>query len=135
MTGEGMWTATVGAQAAENNSWGNKAADKVASRAPKAVERAQRGFKALLPDAVGSITGFIDDTLGTVLGGEYVTSGMVAAGYGAVSKERQSRIVIHTEKGTVLLGFAGTGDASRVRELEMRVGADSKPKSWWKSTF
>lgn len=101
------------------------------------VEAQARRHVGRLPAAaaVAGAGDVVDGVLDTAVGGEYLNVEMVSARFSAVSRAAQSKIVIKTDKGTVLVGYGGTPDRERVRELEMRVGEGSKPKSWWRSTF
>lgn len=62
---------------------------------------------------------------------QYLTMGV--EGYTGFSKRSHSKIVVRTQKGTVAIGYRDTGDRKELEALGIRVGANSKPKSWWKT--
>jgi hypothetical protein len=62
-------------------------------------------------------------------------SPVMRTGYASFTRTSRSKISVVTNKGVVLVGYRGTTDREAVGELGMRVGAGSKPKNWFKSTF
>lgn len=56
---------------------------------------------------------------------------MARGGVVGISRGQLSKVTVKSEKGRVAFGLRESRDVDEVRELRLRVGADSRPKHFW----